>query len=192
MAAGGRQTHTVMATRLHPDARFVWFMYSAALRKLGRYDEAYAAARDGHSLAPGWQTAVALALVCRARGDTEEALARYREAVTYQPTDVSARNDIGDILFNDGRLDEAAAAYGEALAVKPDEPWALPSYLYCMDRLHPGDGWDARLRQLVTKSGANERAQTLLQSLSAALDAYVTALPPATEACVNLARAAVS
>jgi len=58
--------------------------------------------------------------------DTEEALARYREAVTYQPTDVSACNDIGDILFNDGRLDEAAAAYGEALAVKPDEPWALP------------------------------------------------------------------
>ena len=56
------------------------------------------------------------------RGETDEAIAHLREAVTMQPRYTSARINLGAALAEDGKLEDAVSNYKEALAFAPDNP----------------------------------------------------------------------
>jgi superkiller protein 3 len=53
------------------------------------------------------------------RGQTDDAIAEYREALRINPADASSHYSLGNVLFRQGRLDEAIAHYREALQVNP-------------------------------------------------------------------------
>jgi tetratricopeptide (TPR) repeat protein len=53
-------------------------------------------------------------------GRTEDALAQFRQAVTIDPNDAEAHNDLAAMLCQLGRADEAISHYRQALALAPD------------------------------------------------------------------------
>jgi Flp pilus assembly protein TadD len=55
------------------------------------------------------------------RGQKEEAIAHFQEAVTIQPHSSDALNNIGIVLAERGRLDEAIANFRRALRYRPDD-----------------------------------------------------------------------
>jgi tetratricopeptide (TPR) repeat protein len=58
------------------------------------------------------------------RGQFDEAMAQYQEALRINPRDVDSLVSVGNALFGKGRHDEAADFYGRALAVNPLNPEA--------------------------------------------------------------------
>jgi spermidine synthase len=53
------------------------------------------------------------------KGDSEKAIAHYREAVRLEPDNAAAHNDLGYLLFDKGDYSEAIRHYQEALRVRP-------------------------------------------------------------------------
>jgi tetratricopeptide (TPR) repeat protein len=51
-----------------------------------------------------------------------EAVAEWRAAIRINPDDTEARNNLGNALRDEGKLDEAVAEYREAIRLKPDHP----------------------------------------------------------------------
>jgi Flp pilus assembly protein TadD len=54
------------------------------------------------------------------KGQTDEAIQQYQEAVRLKPDYAEARNNLGDALLNKGQTDEAIQQYQEATRLKPD------------------------------------------------------------------------
>lgn len=54
--------------------------------------------------------------------DSARTLHALRSLVAQNPTDVSALNDLGNLLALTGNLDEATETYGRALEIEPDNP----------------------------------------------------------------------
>ncbi len=54
------------------------------------------------------------------RGQFDEAIAAFREALEIKPDYVEARNNLGAALQSQGRIDEAMVQYRTALEIKPD------------------------------------------------------------------------
>ena len=73
----------------------------------------------------------------QARGDIDEAVALYRDALERTPNDALVHSNLGTALAADGRLDEAVAAYERALAIEPDDAdshYNLGNALFGLDR----------------------------------------------------------
>ena len=91
-----------------------------ALKDKGRLDEAIAAPR-GHPPQAGLRRRP---LQPRRRPDSkgqlDEAIAGYREAIRLEPDYAEAHYNLGIALQDKGQLDEAIAAYREAIRLKPD------------------------------------------------------------------------
>src|SRR5689334_11859859 len=83
---------------------------SMMLGKLGQYEEAVANARELHTRAPTWRSAVALANALRRAGDTEGSVAAFRAAAVIDPEDVTALLDVGDTLLAAEKWSDAQAA----------------------------------------------------------------------------------
>ena len=68
-----------------------------------------------------------LAIMDAAHGDTDAAIAQYREALRLWPASYQARHNLGMLLAQAGRLDEAAAEFEAVLARDPvpDSAFAL-------------------------------------------------------------------
>jgi tetratricopeptide (TPR) repeat protein len=68
-----------------------------------------------------------LAILAGARGDPERAVAEYREALRLWPSSFQARHNLGMLLAQLGRLDEAGAEFEAVLATDsvPDTAFAL-------------------------------------------------------------------
>jgi tetratricopeptide (TPR) repeat protein len=60
-----------------------------------------------------------LAGVERQSGDKAAALAHFRTALTFDPSDAASLTAIGDLLEEDGDPEAAAKAYGDAIAIEP-------------------------------------------------------------------------
>ena len=69
---------------------------------------------------PGcWMAHYNLAIALRANGETDRAIAHYRQAVTLRPDYAEAHYNLGRILVEKGELNEAIAHYEKALSVNP-------------------------------------------------------------------------
>lgn len=109
-----------------------------------QYDSAYTPVgrRDGKTWSPGQQQMpptlaanpakplvenqqmyrelMAQGNVQRDRGQTSRAYQLYKQAASLNPADAAAQRQLADAAYALGKYDEAAAAYGKALAVEPD------------------------------------------------------------------------
>jgi len=185
------ETVLALATELHPEASQVWFFRSIALRKRGLLEEASRIAEEGDRRAPSYETAVALAGVYRTMSRFDAAIKAFREAIHRQPNEAASvyvHNDIADILCEQGKIEEGVREYRAVLDHDPEDAWALPSYLYFMHGLQPGEGWDAKLSALAARPSDNQRAQELQGRLAVVQRGYLDVLPEANEAIINLAR----
>jgi len=169
--------------RAHP-APAIWGLRSQLLRRLGRFDDAIAAASDARESAPSRNSEVHLALALRDGGRPAEALDAYRRALVHEPGDASVHLDMGDLLLDQRRWDEAAAHYREARALDPGNEWAEPSLLYAGLRAGSLEG-RARLEKLAPR---NPRAAWALRELEPKMP-YINWLPRPDDAIVNGVRA---
>ena len=58
------------------------------------------------------------------QGKPREAEVRFREALRLQPTNSNVRVDLGTVLQDQGKIEEALHCYGDALQLEPDHPGA--------------------------------------------------------------------
>jgi tetratricopeptide (TPR) repeat protein len=171
---------------VHPEASMLAFAGASLLRRAGRLDAAETAARQCYALSGDWHGAVAIALVHRARGQVDESVAWYRRAQAHDPSDLTAHLDIGDMLLDAGRSEEARAAYEAVLERDPSHPWALPSCLFI--RARAGDGGAREQLRTLGSDPAQERAVQLARELGETAEPYVHYLPEPSEASINLLR----
>jgi tetratricopeptide (TPR) repeat protein len=62
-----------------------------------------------------------LAVVERRQGNADAALADFRKTLALDPTDASTQAQVGDLLAAAGDLEGAAKAYGDSLALEPND-----------------------------------------------------------------------
>lgn len=141
---------------------------------------AIAIAEEEHARAPSYHTSVARAAAHREHGDMAEAIRAYRDALVFDPSDLAARLDIGDLALDAGDLDAAAHAYAEVLEREDKHEWAWPSQMYIVAREGDEVG-RAVLRALA--DGGNDRARQLYGKL----EPFVVDLEPPSASLVNLA-----
>jgi tetratricopeptide (TPR) repeat protein len=105
--------------RLNPSSATGHFNRGLTLARLGRTDEAIAAYRAGLTINPNDATARShLAEVLAGRDRFAEAETEYRSAIALTPHP-DLFNGLGIMLAEQGRVDEAVAAFREALARDP-------------------------------------------------------------------------
>ena len=173
---------TELRRRIAPDSALA-MMHAIMLRRAGRLDDALGVARAAHAASPDYRTSIAVGGALRAIRDLDGAAAAFEEASRFDPADVAALLDIGDIRLEQGRLDEALRAYGKALERDADDAWAVPSSLYVEHRLGRPDA-RTRLCDYAAANPGNQRAADLIADLSP----WVGYLPVPAEATIDAVR----
>ena len=158
--------------------------HAGLLRKLGRFDEALAVARDTTFAPAGWHSHVAEGLALRERGDYEAAAAAFERALIFVPHDLSARLEAADGYMNHQVWDKAQTWYGQVLQRQPDHPWALPSALFCQWKSSRNELKRRRLVEMARRIPPNPRAAQLLR----VNEPYVGILPLPADATANVLR----
>jgi tetratricopeptide (TPR) repeat protein len=190
--AGGRDTLARMPLFIQlvrrtqrADAHFL-IVAVALLRRLGNLDEALKLAREACALEPGLPTAAALAATHAARDELDQALQAYRDALDHEPSDVSARVGMADLLVNNGRLQEAQDLYAEVLEREPGQEDAEPSQYFLRFVTGGEETWRDKLLALTEEKPDNERAQRLAQRVTP----YLGYLPDPPDVTAHLQRPA--
>ncbi len=147
------------------DTMFLFFSASL-LRRINHREQALSAAREAFDLDPCYLSAVSVAMVHNQRSEPDKALEMYRIALSFQPNDVAVRLDIGDILYDNNRLEEAEAAYAEALRIEPKNSWGLPSYHAVRYQRSGADADLEVLKRLAEANPVNQRARDLVRRVS--------------------------
>ncbi|MDI1443611.1 tetratricopeptide repeat protein [Polyangium sp. 6x1] len=112
--------------REHPANGALIVAEARVLRVLGRADEALALLGDE----AGWELAVERAAILRDLGCRGEQVRALEQAAAARPAEPSTYLDLGDAYLDDGRPEEAAAAYERALALDASSEWARSSLVY--------------------------------------------------------------
>lgn len=159
LLAGWRETKRHLAVPLHAIAIFQ--------RKLGRIEEALAAAHALFELRPDWRSVGTLCSTLRANGDLEGALDIARRGTALAPTDSRAAMwlDVGDLCLDLERVAEARQAYGAALELEPDNAWASSGFPYARYRELGNEADRAALRQWSLEHPDDARAFQLLSHI---------------------------
>jgi tetratricopeptide (TPR) repeat protein len=144
------------------DTMFLFFSASL-LRRINHRDQALSVAREAFDLDPCYLSAISVAMVHNQRSEPDKALEMYRSALSFQPNDVAVRLDIGDILYDNNRLEEAEAAYAEALRIDPSNAWGLPSYHAVRYQRSGAEADLEALKRLADAKPENPRAGDLLR-----------------------------
>lgn len=145
----------------HPENERLTFVELLTLRRLGRDREALDLARRWFATKPSWISAVELANTHREQGNADEAVAYYRRALAFAPGDTSPLLDMGDVLLENRRFDEAGRAYAEVLARQPHDRWAEPSHAFAQYRATGQERWRRELEELAARSADGSRAREL-------------------------------
>jgi serine/threonine-protein kinase len=113
------------AIRLMPDNPVAFYCLGNALLDEGRLEESFAAFRESIRLAPDDPIPHhGLGLAHRKKGESEAAIAAFREAVRLDGKQLGAAIvDLGLILSELGRFDEAEATYREMIRLGSREAW---------------------------------------------------------------------
>ena len=182
----------VMATlcEAFPNTALFHFAGAMVARRLGANDEAIRLAQQAVKLEPGWHSCIGLACAQRDANNVDAAVACFREALTYEPEDISPLLDAADTLLDAERYDDALSTYNEVLQSQPDHPWATPSMVYARYRIegNPEDR-TTLLRQRETEH--NHRAMDLADKLDPPIP-YINLLPGPGDATAKAAMAVLN
>ncbi len=182
----------VMATlcEAHPNVALFFFAGSMVARRLGANDEAIRLAQQAVKLEPGWHSCVALACAHRDASKVDQAVACFREAMTYEPDDISPLLDAADSLLDAERYQDAISTYGEVLEHQPDHPWATPSVTYARFKLE-GNPEDRTTLLRARETEHNHRAWDLADMLDPPAP-YINLLPGPGDATAKAAMAVLN
>lgn len=161
----------------HPRTAPLWFVSSMTARRLGQREEAISLARTAHQIEPSYSSCAAVANALRDVGQVDDAAGMFKQAMQFDPEDVAAWNDIGDMMLEAKRLPEALDAYNRVLAHDPKHGWAYPSAMYVRFRL--SNDVAARQALLCCRSDGPDdegRARALAEEIEPAVP-YVNVLP---------------
>lgn len=90
---------------------------------------------------------------CHAQnGDTEKAVAAYREVVKIRPTDSRAWNNLGSTLDDMGHLTEAVDAYDHAIAANPSYAAAMNNKGVSLEKMGEGDAASKMFKKAIELS----------------------------------------
>lgn len=155
------------------------------LRKLNQQERALEMAQQAYKQNPTHHTAVVVALCHRSLQDMASAFEAYELALSHDDSDVSVRLDLGDILCEQGKLEEGIARYQEVLDRQPDHPWASAYLPYYRFKLY---GQFEDIERLIAQVYANnEEAQYLLYEIRrSAFAPYQGFLPSPADATINM------
>jgi tetratricopeptide (TPR) repeat protein len=92
----------------------------------------------------------------------------YREALKLSPNDAQTRNNLGNVLAEEGHLDEAVTNYTEALHLKADNPEAHFNLGCVLVRLQQRDGAAEHFRAALQLNPNYEAAKEQLRVLLSA------------------------
>lgn len=128
-------------------------------------------------------------------GNLSEAERLYRQALSTDPRDFTARHLLGILRAQQGHSEEALAEIGAALAIRPDDPDALLNYASMLKTLgRPGEaliGFDRALAarpgwpQALNNRGTVMQSQGRFKEALADYDAALAAAPDHVEALNN-------
>jgi predicted TPR repeat methyltransferase len=142
-------------------------------------DAAAAAIAADATHAPGW---INRAVARAALGDDANAESDYRRALTLAPGAVEARNNLGNLLQRQGRIDEALREYEAAIEAAPHHREAHSNYgtaLYALQRAGQGAKAAALAREWAGRFPESATARHIASALAGgdvatrAPDAYV-------------------
>jgi tetratricopeptide (TPR) repeat protein len=68
-----------------------------------------------------WMAHVHLGNALFNKGQTDEAMSQYQEAIRLKPDDADAHNNLGNVLDKNGQIDEAIDQYQKAIGLEPDD-----------------------------------------------------------------------
>lgn len=156
------------------------------MRKLGHEVRALELANQAYTHAPSHSSAVIVALCHRSTGDLESAYEAYRIAIGHDPEDVSVRLDLGDLMCEQGRVEEGIGWYLDVLRLQPDHGWALAQVAYW--RYRQDANVDDALQLLSMAYQGSERAHDLFSEIAQLEGPYRGFLPEPAEASLDVAR----
>jgi tetratricopeptide (TPR) repeat protein len=110
------------AIRLKPEFAEARVHLGNALNAQGKLEAAIAAYHEAIRLKPGLAAAhVSLgAILCDKNNDYSGAESEFHQAIRLKANDACAHYNLGNSLCKQGKLEEAIAAYREAISLKPD------------------------------------------------------------------------
>jgi tetratricopeptide (TPR) repeat protein len=115
-------THCRKAVQLEPRFPEAQNTLGLALNQSGRLDEAISCFRIVARLQPGSVDAhcsLALSLF-KTRSGAPEAIAEFKKAIALQPDNAELQNNLGWMLLQNGRADEAIPCFQSALKLQPE------------------------------------------------------------------------
>lgn len=112
----------LQAAEINPYGSIIQGVLADALIELGDYDEAFTALQRMVDLRPGIPSYTRISYSYELRGDDEGATYALEEALAVASTPAGAAyplHQLGELAFNNGNLEEAAARFAEGLAREP-------------------------------------------------------------------------
>jgi tetratricopeptide (TPR) repeat protein len=119
---GGALRYARQATAINPDSALAWGVTTDAYVELGQYDKAGEAAQRMLDVRPDTGSLTRASYLLELRGDVPGARRLLDEALTYAPSPEDAGYVLyyqGELAFNAGDLDTAAARYATGLLRAP-------------------------------------------------------------------------
>ena len=113
----------IETAKAHPDSARAHRAAATALRRLGRIDEAEAELKSALAIRfDDGEARGELISLAQDRGELDLSLKLLGEQVALEPASLSPRLRAAELLSQNGRVEEAKAAYTQALLLAPDDP----------------------------------------------------------------------
>lgn len=162
-------------------------------RRLNRYEEALAAAKEGFEKNPTATNANFIAL-CYKEMDCLPEMEEYTQlSISIDPSERSICNDMGDVFLGHKQYKKAAEYYALAMEAGEDS-WAEPSYYYSRYKLNEDDSKEMihKLMNYTQKNEENSRAKDLADQVYDELfpeeRLFYEEIPYSQESLINLLR----
>lgn len=103
-----------------------------------------------------------LAVALEKEGDLAGAERHYRESLRIRPRSAQALNNLGNLLYGQGRVEEARVSYEGALEIRPGWPMALNNLGNVLRALGRNDEAIARYREALASPDRDPRLDPIL------------------------------